>query len=1063
MTLVEVLDFHVKHNTYRPAYTFSEDGKSEVTNISYLEFGRAVDRAAHHIRSGRRGPDRQVVAFVALSDSLLYLAILMGILRAGMVPYPMSPRNTAAAIVKLLKESSCHRLIATQETLRPLLNEIKAELKSGENAYYLEINEVPPLFDIFPKLGYETLEDPFVPYPKVPRPPMDEVSMYMHSSGSTGMPKTIIQTTRILIEWSKLPYITDCKSKVAAMALPSFHGMGFMVQLMIGYYSVQPICLYPPVVTTPTDQPITPSPDNIIDHIKRTEAKALVIVPALLQIWANDKEAVRVLSSLDIIIYAGGGIPSKLGNYLTESGVHLCCVYGATEIGAPTYFGRRKEDVKEWDYLEFAESVKVRWEPQGDGTYDLQFLDCDTHHVAVKNLPDASGYATSDLWVPHPTKFHLWKIVGRKDDVIVHTSGEKTVPAPMENILMSSPYIMGTVMFGRDREQAGVLVELKPAFAIDPSNEKELIKMRNTLWPIVEEANKIAPAFSRIFKEMILIASPQKPLPRAGKGTVMRKAAINAYASEIDAIYAQVNAIVDCERVAYPSSWNIENTMAWLKNEVEEIRSGRSISVVDDFFHQGVDSLGATILRRRIVNAMKMNDMLKASQLVSYSTIYKNSSVEKLAHFLVGAIANPEGNNAINLKKDDTIELMINKFANGLSVQDQPVDGAVVLLTGSTGNLGAQILEALLRDSRVSRVYALNRTSSGTQSLKERQFERFVDKGFDVGLLESPRLVLLEGDASQKGLGLSTHVYSQILSFVTIIIHNAWKVDFNQSLSSFEPNVQGTRNLIDLARASRLGSSVKFLFTSSVSTAYLWHKSYGAYPEEVVTDSRYAFGIGYGESKYVAERILARSGLQATSFRIGQITGGTPNGAWAVTDWVPILVKSSIALGALPSAIGVASWLPAHAVSQAILDVAWSSTSEPALNLVHPRPTSWNAIFCLINEALVREGVIKEELPTVTYQEWLSLLEKKAAASNTESAQILKDVPAIKIIDFFRRSAAMDETLRLEGDETVESGGLPTFSTVKISSLSETMRTLPPLGEADVSLWMKYWKNSKLF
>ena len=52
--------------------------------------------------------------------------------------------------------------------------------------------------------------------------------------------------------------------------------------------------------------------------------------------------------------------------------------------------------------------------------------------------------------------------------------------------------------------------------------------------PIVEEANKVAPAFSRIYKEMILIASKDKPFPRAGKGTVMKKAAVVQYQKEID-------------------------------------------------------------------------------------------------------------------------------------------------------------------------------------------------------------------------------------------------------------------------------------------------------------------------------------------------------------------------------------------------------------------------------------------------------------------------------------------------------------------------------------------------
>lgn len=54
--------------------------------------------------------------------------------------------------------------------------------------------------------------------------------------------------------------------------------------------------------------------------------------------------------------------------------------------------------------------------------------------------------------------------------------------------------------------------------------------------PTIEEANRIAPAFSRIFKEMILFTSQDKPLPRAGKGTVLRKAAVNLYSPEIEAM-----------------------------------------------------------------------------------------------------------------------------------------------------------------------------------------------------------------------------------------------------------------------------------------------------------------------------------------------------------------------------------------------------------------------------------------------------------------------------------------------------------------------------------------------
>jgi acyl-CoA synthetase (AMP-forming)/AMP-acid ligase II len=85
VTLPEVLDFHTKHNPDYPLYQFQEDGASEITNVNYFEFTRAADRVAHHFRPGRQGRDGEIVAVVALSDTLLYHAVTLGLMRAGMV------------------------------------------------------------------------------------------------------------------------------------------------------------------------------------------------------------------------------------------------------------------------------------------------------------------------------------------------------------------------------------------------------------------------------------------------------------------------------------------------------------------------------------------------------------------------------------------------------------------------------------------------------------------------------------------------------------------------------------------------------------------------------------------------------------------------------------------------------------------------------------------------------------------------------------------------------------------------------------------------------------------
>jgi len=98
--------------------------------------------------------------------------------------------------------------------------------------------------------------------------------------------------------------------------------------------------------------------------------------------------------------------------------------------------------------------------------------------------------------------------------------------------------------------------------------------------------------------------------------------------------------------------------------------------------------------------------------------------------------------------------------------------------------------------------------------------------------------------------------------------------------------------------------SLRFLVTSSIGVAHSWDGSRGRYAEDVLLDPSFTVSAGYSESKYVLERIITKSGLHATSLRIGQIAGGS-NGSWATTDWFPILVKSSMALGALPDARGL--------------------------------------------------------------------------------------------------------------------------------------------------------------
>ena len=55
---------------------------------------------------------------------------------------------------------------------------------------------------------------------------------------------------------------------------------------------------------------------------------------------------------------------------------------------------------------------------------------------------DQDAYATSDLVVAHPTKPGLWKIIGRADEQIILSNGEKVRPPGFVN--RSTPLISDT-------------------------------------------------------------------------------------------------------------------------------------------------------------------------------------------------------------------------------------------------------------------------------------------------------------------------------------------------------------------------------------------------------------------------------------------------------------------------------------------------------------------------------------------------------------------------------------------------------------------------------------------
>ncbi|KIJ16095.1 hypothetical protein PAXINDRAFT_11135 [Paxillus involutus ATCC 200175] len=520
-------------------FMYANETAPGTTEISFLEFGRTAHRVAHMLRPSRQGPDGQVVMVIATTDTILHHAVVAGISMAGLVPFPVSSRNSAAAIVNMMKKTNCSWIVTLAHAHRALVNAICQESEGTQ----LTLDELPTLACAFPKLGKEVAADPFDPYPPpAKRPELHSPAIYVHSSGSTGPRKPIAHSHQFQIHWLTQPGIrgyanVTAPRRVGAMSLRPIYAFGLVTQLYAPLACLSTTVVHPPRTgNDPHAQPVITTSDNIIEAIRQTKCHHLVTGATYLEPMVSSSSAIEVLKNMELVYFGGSPLPVKVGDALWAAGVPLCGGYGGTEFGSPVAIADKKDIADgDWSWMRFGDDIKIRWVPQGDDTYECQILSAENNRVAVENLPDVRGYATGDLFVKHPTK-DMWKIIGRIDDVIFLASRQKIVPAPIESIINSSPLVKIAVMFGREQSQAGILIEPRPEHAIDINDEKAVVEFKNKIWPVIEEANRTSPAFGRISKEMILITSSDKPVLRTIKGTVQRKGTLEAYEGEINVL-----------------------------------------------------------------------------------------------------------------------------------------------------------------------------------------------------------------------------------------------------------------------------------------------------------------------------------------------------------------------------------------------------------------------------------------------------------------------------------------------------------------------------------------------
>lgn len=387
----------------------------------------------------------------------------------------------------------------------------------------------------------------------------------------------------------------------------------------------------------------------------------------------------------------------------------------------------------------------------------------------------------------HPSHSTLLQHVGRADDVVVLANGEKTLSRTIEITIEANLYVQNAIVFGAGRVQNGVLIVPLDDCAFDPSDRHKLREFRNTIWPSVQQANLESPAHSQIWKQMILIASPDKPLPCTDKGTVKRKSALDLYEHEISDLYrtSHEESLSTAKQIPLPTILNVSSLVICFGSLIRGV-TGKHLGADDNVFEHGVDSLSAISIRNALLTALRGDT--RTSPFISnlpQNFIFSHATGRMMGEGILRLmeISSPfENDQQEVLVHAAMIEDMVQKYASEfpVDVTDEhyikPIykkDGEVIVLTGSTGSLGTYLLQTLIADPSVTQVYAFNRP--GPVSSIERQRRSYTERHLDIVTLNdavlSGRLTFVDVLIHLQNLGLSPDVYHSIQTSSSLIIH----------------------------------------------------------------------------------------------------------------------------------------------------------------------------------------------------------------------------------------------------------------------------------------------------
>ncbi|KAI2610579.1 acetyl-CoA synthetase-like protein [Hypoxylon sp. NC1633] len=1039
-------------------------------DITYRQLANAIDGVAHWIETeiGRGDAERKpAIAYLGPND-FRYVFAFVGAIKAGYKLFLTSPRNSLVAHLALLETLECTDIIVAGPN-PPVVDEILQRrtmrlLRMEGMEHFLN--------HVYEPYPYETTIDKA----------KSDGSFVCHTSGTTGIPKPCTYTHEFILRAARTSALSPPEHHTSLnsllshnthiLLLPLFHPGGVQLAIINAVYNRCVVII--PSWTAP------PTTESLLAISRNVEADWAMTAPFPLEALAKDEAMLDQLASrLKMVVFAGGSLPKMLGDIIAKK-IRLLSFLGSSETaGIPIIYPDDLDSSRDWEYMAFHPNIGAVLEPQPEDCFELvleKSTSTEHYQPVFDRYPELDRYRTGDLFKRHPTRSDMWAHASRADEIIVFLNGEKTNPVSFENHLSKHPDIEGAVMFGNQRFEAGVLIELKVKNTLSPQDMDNYIKK---IWPTIEQANQDAPAHARVATSHVLFSKPEKPFLRTPKATVMRKATLDQYAEEINNLYREVESTSvepDTNTEGKVNLDDLDAVLSVITTACQESTTLNEIEAKDDLLARGIDSLQIVRLCRNLRSRFQLENLKSA-------VIYSNPTPVALAKAIQKAArgqdqhSNEQGKRGARL--EETLKFFTSRIDEITDAQaETPKQGNrfsshVCIVTGTTGSIGAYILRALMENKHVDTIYCLNRgsDSAARQSTHNAEVDHQLPTSF-------PKTVhFIEADLSHDIFNLDPALYEALLSSTTLIIHNAWSVDFNLPLASFTNHLAGVENLCRFSAHGAHRPTIMFL--SSISAVMDLALSSGtAVPEEIFDDVSVPAAGGYAESKYLAERMLKHAAqrlhIPVVVAHVGQVCGATRSpGRWNPKEWIPRLIVSAARLGAIPDSLGAygtdtldVAWIPVDVLADSIVEILLKSRSTSSSShsqrsslqvhhLMNPERTSWAKLLPAVLHASrdSKWGLANYDrnggspLAVVSREEWLRRL--RDASNKLEASQEGQDsadaLPALGLLDFYEGKFA-EETF-------------PEFEMANAVSASTTLQHSACIRLQDMEKWVRLWNT----